>query len=145
MQIVKKEAFNVVGKKVVAPWQQLGTEMPKAWQEVMARRDEINHRTSPYILDICLQLVNGEFTQLVCVEVSDFVDIPNGFEGAHIPEQQYIYTKHTGSVMEIAETFGAMIQWAKDNHLTIDPLDFKIQYTHENSPEEGYDLYFKIV
>ncbi|WP_442598368.1 GyrI-like domain-containing protein [Neobacillus sp. D3-1R] len=145
MQIVKKEAFNVVGKKVIAHWQELGVEMPKAWKEVIERKAEVKNRISPNILDICLQLVNEEFTQLVCVEVSDLSEIPEGFEGVHIPEQQYLYTKHTGSVMEIAQTFGAMIQWAKDNHLTIDPLDFKIQYTHENNPEEGYDLYFKII
>jgi predicted transcriptional regulator YdeE len=145
MKIVTKPAFNVVGKKVSCTWEKLGTEMPAAWQEVLQRKSEFENRTSPYILDICLHLRDGVFTQLIGAEVSNLSSIPEGFEGVSIPEQKYIYTKHTGPVMEIAHTYGQMIDWAKENNLTIDPDDFKIQYTPVDIDEEGYDLYFKMV
>jgi predicted transcriptional regulator YdeE len=144
MEIVKKQAFYAIGKKVSCHWEQLPVEMPKAWSEVLSRKEEILNRVSPYFLDICLELEKDNFTQLVAVEVSELTHIPDGFIGVQIPEQTYIYTKHIGLEMEIANTFGAMINWAKENHLSIDPKDFKIQYTHENE-NQGFDLYFKIV
>ncbi|PLT29588.1 GyrI-like domain-containing protein [Peribacillus deserti] len=144
MDIVMKEEFYVIGKKVTCPWQELGALMPEAWKTVMERKDEIPNRLSPYILDICLHVIDGEFTQLVGVEVSSLEHIPDGLNGAVIPKQKYIYSKHTDSVMDIAGHFGRMIEWAKENCLTIDPFDFKIQYSPEYNEERGYDLYFKL-
>lgn len=145
MELVSKPSFNVIGKKVSCTWDKLGIEMPEAWKEVIQRKNEIKNRISPYILDVCLHVKNGEFTQLIGCEVSELADIPTGFDGKLIPEQKYVYTKHTGSVMEIATAFGEMIEWAKENNLTIDPEDFKIQYTPEENEAEGYDLYFKVL
>jgi predicted transcriptional regulator YdeE len=145
MNIVTKPSFYVIGKKVSCTWERLGTEMPSAWNEVLSRKSEFENRVSPYILDICLHLRDGVFTQLIGAEVSRLSSIPAGFEGVQIPEQTYIYTKHTGSVMEIANSFGEMIDWAKENNHTIDPDDFKIQNTPDGIDEEGYDLYLKIV
>lgn len=145
MEIKTLPAFKVIGKKVSCPWEDLSKEMPLAWQEILASKDSIPNRTSPYILDICLHLRDGIFTQLVGVQVSEISTIPELFEAVEIPEQHYIYSKHVGSVMEIADKIGQMIKWGQENNYTLDPDDFKIQYTPEENESEGYDLYFKII
>ncbi|WP_026695262.1 GyrI-like domain-containing protein [Peribacillus kribbensis] len=144
MEIINKEGFLAVGKKVACGWQELGTQMPEAWRQVLEKKDEIKNRVSPYILDICLHVRDGEFTQLVGVEVSSLSDIPEGFEGAAIPKQKYLYSHYSGPVTDIAGHFGKMMSWAEENCLMVDPEDFKIQYTPEKNDEEGYSLYVKL-
>ncbi|UOY92414.1 GyrI-like domain-containing protein [Ectobacillus sp. JY-23] len=144
IEIKSLPALYVVGKKVQGNWKRLGTEMPKAWREVMERREEISHRTSPYILDICLHLRHGIFTQLVGVEVERLASIPAGLEGVTIPTQRYISMKYAGPITEIAGAFQDMMEWANKKGYTLDKEDFKIQYTPENEAE-GYDLYYKIL
>ncbi|PLS17359.1 hypothetical protein CVD28_12395 [Bacillus sp. M6-12] len=144
MQIIKKPGFYVVGKKVSCPWEQLGIEMPKAWAEVTRRKHEISNKVSPYTLDICLQLKDGIFTQLVGVEVSKITEVPDGFEGISIPEQNYVHTRHTGTEMEMIHTFENMIKWAKENNHTIDPEDFKIQFAPDDK-NGAHELYYKVV
>lgn len=143
MEIVTKEGFAVVGMKVACHWQELGKLMPLAFKEMHQRLDEVKNKVNANVLDVCLQVVNEEFTQLVCVETTDIEPTPEGMEGHFIPTQQYVYSKHTGPDYEMPNTFGKMMEWAKENGHTIDPLDFKIQYPA--SEDGSYDLYVKIV
>ncbi|WP_026694823.1 GyrI-like domain-containing protein [Peribacillus kribbensis] len=143
MELLKKEAFKAVGKKVTCSWTELQTEMPRAWQEVTERKDEIKCKTSEDLMDICLQVKDGVFTQLVGAEVRDFSDIPIGFEGVSIPEQQYIYSLYSGDVKDMAAHFEKMQEWASSRNYQFDPLDFKIEQTINNGRLAG--LYLKIL
>lgn len=76
-------------------------EMPKLWNKFTQRVGEIKNRTSEYMIDINLQVVQNEFTELICVEVNNLSYIPEGMTGLVIPSQSYAYLKHEGPIEEL--------------------------------------------
>jgi len=94
--------------------------------EFMQRTEEIKNTVNDYLIDICLQKKENEFTQLICVEVSDLNYIPEGMTGMVIPQQTYAHLKHEGYVEDIWKSFLNLRRWIKKTGLTIDPLDFKM-------------------
>ncbi|KAA0546911.1 GyrI-like domain-containing protein [Bacillus sp. BGMRC 2118] len=144
LKIVELDSFKVVGIKVVSHWSGLSVEMPKAWQTIHQRVDELKNRTSPYFYDICLQLVGEEFTQLVGCEVRNLDEIPYNMEGYELPAASYIYVHHTLPVEQMYESFEKMYTWAKEHNYTIDPTDFKIQKTPIDG-NNGHHLYLRII
>lgn len=143
MEIVQKSPFQVVGMKITCAGDQLGKKMPAMWKRFKPRADEIPNRLGESMLNICLEKVGDTFTQMICVPVSNLSQIPDGMEGATIPEQRYVRERHTGPEKEIHKTFGAMIEWVQANGLELDPLDFKIDITPAD-PSLGHDLYIKV-
>lgn len=144
MKLVEEKSFKVVGIKVESDWRGLHIEMPKAWQEVIKRANEIENRDSAYFFDICLQLVGDEFTQLVGCEVSDLEKIPEGMTGVEVPAATYVYYRHVQPVTEMANSFADMYEWAKTHGYTADPTDFKIQKSSFGDEEEHH-LYIRVL
>lgn len=143
MKIIHKDSFKVVGIKVIAGWDELWEEMPRAWLNFFKRSGDIKNKVNNTFIDISLDKRDDKYTQLICAEVSEFGDIPSDMEVVTVPKQQYIYHRHTGTLQEIASSFGKMYDWAAEHEH--DAGDFKIDvgYTKDRS-ESGHDLFVRI-
>ena len=130
--------------KITCDWSLLSVEMPKLWWVFIQRACEIRGRSSDYMIDMNLQVIGNEFTELICVEVDELRHIPEGMVGLTIPSQRYAYLKHEGPVEEIWKSFGELQNWIAEAGHTKDPLDFKMDYCpkYQTSPHE---LFQKIV
>lgn len=94
MKIVSKNSFKVVGILVESDWRNIHKKMREAWSVFKERVEEIKERKGDYYFDISLAMEEDLFRQLICVEVSNFNDIPVGMTGKVIPAANYIYYQH---------------------------------------------------
>ncbi|MCP5051750.1 MAG: GyrI-like domain-containing protein [bacterium] len=138
-----KESFKVVGILITAKWSDLRLDMPIAWDDFKESFNKIKYRVNDVFMDIRLEKKQGVYKQLICAEVSDVLDVPEGMVFELIPAGHYIHWGHWGPVEKIAGTFGKMYDWANEN--TIETGDFKIDigYTLEGN-EQYHDLYIEI-
>jgi len=144
MKIVKKEAFKVIGIKVEADWQMLHQVMDKVWERAKERLTEIENRKEDVMMDLSLEVVDGQYTQLVGVEVEGAAITPGGMEEVSIPLQEYIYYQHEGELSGIGQSFGKMYDWAEEHD--IEAGDFKIDYGYlPDGSETEHELYVKII
>lgn len=100
-ELITKNEFKVIGMKITCGRSLLHLEMPKLWNKFTQRVGEIKNRTSEYMIDINLQVVQNEFTELICVEVNNLSYIPEGMTGLVISSQSYAYLKHEGPLEEL--------------------------------------------
>ncbi|SMO37094.1 GyrI-like domain-containing protein [Fodinibius sediminis] len=143
MTIVEKKSFTVVGLPVTATWQQLHEKMPTAWKLFKERLTEIAGRKNDVMMDLSLDVADGRYRQFIGVEVEGDPHLPDDMEKVTIPSQTYIYEHHEGDITDIAQTFGAMYDWAEQQE--VDAGDFKIDYGYtRDRPESPHDLYIKI-
>lgn len=143
-ELITKNEFKVIGMKITCDWSLLHIEMPKLWNKFTQRVGEIKNKTNEYIIDMNLQVVKNQFTELICVEVNDLSYIPEGMTGLVIPSQTYAYLKHEGTTEDIWKSFGELQSWIKETGLTRDPLDFKMDYCLSD-PMLPHELFQKIV
>lgn len=78
MEIVDRGPVRVVGIEVVAPWQELWTEVPEAWRLLRERAEEIQRRTSNVFIDVSLEETAGTYRQVVGAEVDSLDEVPEG-------------------------------------------------------------------
>jgi len=144
VRIVEKGAFQVIGIEVVAPWRDLWTEVPRAWQQLRARVVEIAHRTSEVLLDVSVEERAGVYRQVVGAEVSTLEFVPEGMVGLEVPAQRYLHFRHEGPLEAIAESFGAMYAWGREQGHRLGAFKLDLGYTHEGGESE-HDLYVVVV
>lgn len=143
MEIIERDSFTVIGIEVEAPWDELHEKMPKTWQEIKNRLDELSDRKSDVMMDISLDVTDGRYTQLIGVEVEKSASVPDGMEKVEIPAQRYIYHQHEGDLSRIAESFGKMYDWAKERE--IETEEFKIDYGYQkDGTETEHALFIKV-
>ncbi len=144
MEIEEKEAFTVIGIKVEADWQGLHKVMPPSWEKAKERLNEIEGRKEDVMMDVSLDVTDGQYTQLIGVGVEKDSEVPDGMEKVNIPTQKYIYEQHQGTLEGIAETFGRMYDWAEEHHVKAG--DFKIDYGYrKDNTDQIHDLYVKVL
>ena len=119
--------------------------MPEAWNLFFDKLEDIPDKTDNVCMDISFgENQYGIYTQLICVEVSESTNsIPNGMQKLEIAENTYLHHKHTGSVKEIAQTFGEMYKWAQENNIRAGEFKLDIGYT-PTGQDEHHDLYIKV-
>lgn len=144
MQVLEKPAFKVIGIKVTAEWDALWVEMPAAWDKFFASYHSIIHRVNDTMMDICLHTYNRQYSQLLCVEVTTFNNIPRGVMGMEIPHWTYIHHCHVGALAEIADSFARMYEWADQNGYQSTDFKLDIGYTPSRLEQE-HDLYIRIL
>ncbi len=144
MKLVEKGPFKVVGVEVVADWEQLPTEMRKAWAAFMSRRTEIKNRVGEALIDVSVKQDGTRYTQFVCSEVSAVEELPEGMMTLDIPAQRYVHHRHIGPVEGIVATFSEMYDWAECNVLTTDAFKLDIGYTARGA-QRAHDLYIRVL
>lgn len=140
MKIVEKEGLLVIGLPVRAAWRELRTQMPKAWRELFARASEIEHHKADFFMDVALGVENGKYLQLVGAEVAQVGRVPDGMIAVNIPTQQYIQYQHLGHLAGIADSFGEIYDWAKEQGYATAEFKLDIGYTAAGN-EALHDLY----
>lgn len=143
MQSVEKAGFTIVGVQVIAEWDQLWTAVPQAWQQFIARVDEVENRTGTTFVDVSLDKQKGVYTQVVGVEVSEATNVPAGMVAVDIPTQTYLHEHHHGGLPDIASTFERIYTWAEENGCAVDDFKLDIGYT-ASMQEQDHDLYVRI-
>lgn len=144
MEIVRKGPFKVVGIRVVADWESLWTEMPRAWRDFAARHGEIRNRVADTFLDVCAGKSEGKYTQLICAEVSEIEEVPAGMVALEIPSLTCVRYEHHGPLPGIAASFGRMYEWAQRNDHVADEFKLDIGYTLEGT-EEQHELFIRLL
>ena len=140
MRLVNKDALLVVGVPVRASWNDLWTEMPKAWRQFIGRQSAIANPVGDTFLDISLEKSGDNYLQLIGRQVSQVAAVPNDMHAVEIPPQSYIYHKHVGVTSEIAATFGKMYDWAKQQGYDASSFKLDIGYT-ASGDEHEHELY----
>jgi len=140
MEIVELGPLKVVGIEVVAPWTELWTAVPRAWETLRARAGEIHHRTSDVFVDVSVEERAGTYRQLVGAEVNSLEHIPEGMTGLEIPARRYLHFRHEGPLEAIAASFGEMYAWGTEHARTLDALKLDFGYNQQGT-ESGHDLY----
>lgn len=143
VQLVERHAIKVVGIKVVAPWKDLWTEVPKAWSVLRARSGEIRSRVSDVFMDVSLDETSGTYTQLVSAEVSSLEGVPDAMVALEIPAGRYLHLRHEGALDEIPGSFGRMFDWAEQEGLRADAFKLDEGYT-QGGAEREHDLYVRV-
>ena len=144
MEIVEREALTVIGLPVRAAWKDLWNEMPDAWQHFIGRRAEIDDAVSETFIDVSLEKNEGEYLQRVGAQVAQVRHIPEGMSAVEIPAQPYTHHKHEGPADGIAETFGAMYDWAQQHQQPAGDFKLDAGYTASGGERE-HDLFIGLL
>lgn len=115
MDIVDRGSMIVIGIPIRANWKDLWVDVPEAWREFVRRHAEVRHPVGETFYDTSLEKNGDEYVQLVGSHVSKVDRIPAGMHAVEISAQQYIHHTHEGPTKAIAETFGTMYEWARQN------------------------------
>lgn len=111
MRIVEKEELNLVGIRVRCPGDQYVSEIPKAFQELERRLDEILHRT---ISEERIGVFKpGDYSDeedgyWTCVQVERCGELPDGMVSLTVPKQKYAIKWHYGPNTRIKDTYARL-------------------------------------
>ncbi len=143
MDIIEKDRFVAVGIQVSSDWQGLWKEMPRAWDTFRDSGLSIRARASETMMDISLEKSDGRYLQLVAYPVYSFENTPAGMVAVEIPAHRYLYFRHQGPVSTIAESFGQMYDFGKEQGLNT--CEFKLDSGYsQRADEKVHDLYIAL-
>lgn len=144
MEVIDKSGFAVVGIKVEAEWEELHTKMPKAWQEMKQRLEEISNRKGDIMMDLSLWEEGGTYKQLVGVETTLDTEVPKGMTKIIIPPKKYVWHQHKGELSEVGETFGQMYEWAEQQNVETGNFKIDVGYRMDGA-ESTHDLHIGVM
>jgi len=140
-KIVDRHELYVIGLGLTCEENELHTLMPELWREFSRRSHEIPAEPGSYPLDLSLGQRGTKHMQCIGLPVASLDQIPKGMKGHHIPPARYIFWKHEGPDIEIWKSFEKMQRFAQKQGITLDPLNFKIDDTRDNT----HHLYQRIL
>lgn len=118
MQIKELKELKLVGFRVLCSGNQFVVEIPKASLKLSERISEIKQVVNPNEQFGAFVVENetaDEDGYWVCVEVSQYEDIPTGMVTLTIPTQKYAVMRHKGSNKKIREAYNDLHKWIEDN------------------------------
>lgn len=144
MQTTQLAELKVVGIQVKATFEELHTEVPRAWQNLINKAAEIPHRVNPVFVDISLSKEGDNYTELIGAEVSQFPEERDPhLKYITIPAQTYLHHRHEGPVKEIARSYGKIYEHARNHDLNAGEFKIDRGYTADGR-ERAHDLYVRI-
>jgi AraC family transcriptional regulator len=133
-KFTEKKGFKVAGLKYVGKTPQ--PDIANLWHEFVPRMNEPAKRiNTDNSYGVCYDMdTEGNIYYIAGVEVSDFENLPEGFDSIEIPDNKYAVFTHKGLISKFHETVGYVYgKWVQD------PANGKI-----NAPDfELYDERFK--
>ncbi|WP_172449438.1 GyrI-like domain-containing protein [Bowmanella denitrificans] len=143
MDIVTQPQIMLLGISVKAPWDALWLQMPQAWQQLFGRLWEIDQDPDPILVDASLQCQKGLYQQLVSCQVTASAAVPTGMAAVCIPPASYIHYTHSGPATAIADSFAAMLNWARAQHMPVSDLKLDFGYS-QGADEPAHELYIAL-
>ena len=146
MEIIQKEAFWITGFEVQATFKQLWNRMPEEWDRLFAKADLIHSRKTDTFMDISFgKNQYGIYTQFIGAAVSGSEGVvPEGMQRIEISAMECLHHQHSGPLEDIADTFGKMYDWAKENDINTGEFKIDEGYTPEKN-EPTHELYIEIL
>jgi len=152
-KIITKESFKVVGMEGKTTLK--NNKIPGLWHKFMRVIGEIKNRINnnvAYGICECVSEFDAknfnedtEFTELVCVEVSKFDNIPEGMVGRTLQTQKYAVFTHRGPLTNLRSTYDYIYgTWLKNSGYEIAEADDFEYYDERFNPVSQEDSEFDI-
>ncbi|MCF7910968.1 MAG: AraC family transcriptional regulator [Candidatus Cloacimonetes bacterium] len=153
VKIVEKEAFKVIGLKVVTT--QKKNTIPQLWDKFNARWQDVKNIAQEGVcVGICPSVddkdfdENTEFAYIAGMIVKNFTEVPEGMETLEIPAQKYAVATHKGPLDKLHDTYHYLYaEWLKDSDYEFCP-SAEIEWYDDrfifNSPESEFDIYIPV-
>ncbi|MFC4408843.1 GyrI-like domain-containing protein [Chungangia koreensis] len=117
--IIELPESKLVGFRVLCHGDQYANEIPKASSQLSERLHEVKHVINPDV-QIGAFVVENETDEedgyWVCVEVTEFEDIPSGMVVLTIPSQHYAVVRYEGPNYEIRSSYEELHLWIEKNN-----------------------------
>ncbi len=127
VKFVELPAVNVVGVRVTAPFAELFSAVPSAWQQVFARAAELEGRLDVGFVDCSLGEVDGLYTEVIGARVPAGFPAPAGFDSVSLPAATYASLSHRGDESGIAASFGTLLTWVAER----EPVEGGRRWVHD--------------
>lgn len=121
VRIVRRPEMKLVGIKVVGRVQEFSHRVPMAWNDLIGALDAIPHKVSSELFygvypesDHQTNGVNGVHTYWVTVEVSQFAELPEGYEAITVPAGEFAVTQIQGQVPQIEQGYTRIFHWIRE-------------------------------
>ncbi|MFT9598549.1 GyrI-like domain-containing protein [Mesobacillus sp.] len=142
-EVKQLSELKLVGIRVLCPGDQYVIEIPKASKVLSERMDEIANVVNPslqlgaFVVD---HNSNEEDGYWVCVEVSEFEEIPKDMVALTIPAQMYAILRHKGANVEIRQAYNELHQWIEANGYQRLTNKWHLEAFHEWSDPANLDV-----
>ena len=110
--------LKLVGYRVLCEAEQYIIEIPQATRRLFEQIKDITAVVDPFQLYGAFVVDNetkDEDGYWVCVEVSDYKDIPTEMVALTIPRQSYAVVRHKGKNSLIGESYNQLHKWIEEN------------------------------
>lgn len=149
-KFTEKKGFKVAGLKYVGKNPQ--PDIGLLWDKFVPRMDEPKNRINPHTsYGVCYDMdAEGNIYYIAGVEVSDFDNLPEGFDTVEIPDNKYAVFTHKGSIANFPETIGYVYgKWVNDpaNNKKFDAPDFELydeRFKGGDTEDSECDLYVAV-
>lgn len=135
IEIVERPASLVVGRPVLARFQDLGTLVPAAWQALAGSLGPGD--TGPFA-ELSVELVDGRYHEtvgaLVPLREDGAVRVP-GTVGSFVRGGRWAQAAHDGPRHAIAETFGRLLARVAEQGERAGPYKLDVGYRFDGGPE----------
>ncbi|GIO27976.1 GyrI-like domain-containing protein [Ornithinibacillus bavariensis] len=133
--------IRLVGFRVVCEGNKYQEEISKAAALLKERTTEIKNvlhsgrQVGAFVVDASTDDQDGYW---VCVQVSEYSDIPNDMVTLTVPPQRYATTMHNGPIYSIMNSYEKLHQWIADKGLQRARENWSLEFYHrlENAPED---------
>ncbi|MCD4785990.1 MAG: GyrI-like domain-containing protein [Candidatus Eremiobacteraeota bacterium] len=157
-KIVTKESFKVIGME--RKFTLNNNTIPQLWDDFMPRFHEIKNKVNPDVaygicesgdVDVTIENMSKdtEFNEVVCFEVSNFDDVPDGMVTRTIPAHKYAMFTHKGELSNLSHTYDYIFgEWlTKSGYDIADNFDFELydeRFNLKDQKNSEIDVYLPI-
>lgn len=135
--------IKLVGIRVLCQGDEYLKEILKASRQLSERREEITNvvneslQYGAFVVDHSSDEEDGYW---VCVEVSDYENIPVDMVTLTIPSQKYAVLRHKGSNKKIREAYSELHQWIKENGYKRATDKWHLEVFHKWTDSQNIDV-----
>ena len=148
-KFTEKKGFKVAGLKYVGKNPQ--PDIANLWGEFVPRIDEAKNRVNANeTFGVCYDMdADGNIYYIAGVEVSDFGNLPEGFNTIEVPHNKYAVFTHKGPISKFSETVAYVYgEWVHNpaNNKKMDAPDFELydERFKGDAEDSECDLYVAI-
>jgi len=130
IDIVEFPELIAIGIEVEAPWNELPSAVPAAWEKLFAAPTDATS-----FLEVSISRENGVYRELVGFLAAFKTKIPQSMTRLVIPPQRYVRLIHDGPLAEISQGFGQLYDYAAKSGLRT--TDFKLDFGYLRGLPDG--------
>lgn len=149
-KFTERKGFKVAGLKYVGKNPQ--PDIGLLWDKFVPRIDEAQNRINKdETYGVCYDMdADGNIYYIAGVAVSDFDNLPEGFDTVEIPDNKYAVFTHKGLIRDFPQTVAYVYgKWVKDpaNKKKFEAPDFEVydeRFKDGDADDSECDLYVAV-